>query len=213
MNGLEPAAIFSFLITCYTKVTVFFALTWVVSKGIRRQSAAFRHQFWALAIVASLALPLLTVLLPAWRSPSLVGVAKIWQPSAVMATSHAMTSLPAMIVEAASPSPRSNWLASFILPIWAVGAVLIALRVLAGLARLIWISSKAEPLLDRSWMLDLSRLSRSFKIARPVRLLRSAEQSAMPLTWSVFRPALIVPSGARLALTNHCRNRSHPVLV
>src|SRR5690242_4810547 len=100
MIALEPAAIFSFLLTCSAKATVLLAPTWVISKGLRGQSAALRHQFWALAILASLALPLLTLLLPTWRSFTLVGVAKVWHPSAVIAPSHAMSSLPAMIVEA-----------------------------------------------------------------------------------------------------------------
>jgi TonB family protein len=196
MIALEPAAIFSFLLTCSAKATVSLMFAWLISKGSRRRSAALRHQFWAIAILASSALPLLTLILPAWRSVTLTTVSNIWQPSARVATSHGISSLPAMIVNARSPSPRSDWIASLVLLIWLIGVVLLVIRILTGLARLIWISSKAQPLLDRHWLLDLSRLSRSLKIARPVRLLRSADPVAMPLTWSVFRPEIIVPNGA-----------------
>jgi TonB family protein len=45
-------------------------------------------------------------------------------------------------------------------------------------------------------MRNALELSKSFKIARPVRLLQCDHPAAMPLTWGILRPLIILPSAA-----------------
>src|SRR5437016_202117 len=65
-----------------------------------------------------------------------------------------------------------------------------------GLARLRRISVLAKPLLEDSWMRTALELSKSFKIARPVRLRLCDDPAAMPLTWGFLQPLVVLPSAA-----------------
>jgi len=65
-----------------------------------------------------------------------------------------------------------------------------------GLARLRRISALAKPLLEESWMRTALELSKSFKIARPVRLRLCDDPAAMPLTWGFLQPLVVLPSAA-----------------
>ena len=66
LAGTEPAL--GFLFACGVKATVLLVLTILTVILLRRRSAATRHQVWAVGILASLALPVLTFLVPAWHS-------------------------------------------------------------------------------------------------------------------------------------------------
>jgi TonB family protein len=87
-------------------------------------------------------------------------------------------------------------LASWALLAWAAGFLFFATRLVAGLARLAWISARGKHLLEDSWMHTALELSNSLKIARPVRLLQCDHPAAMPLTWGILRPLILLPSPA-----------------
>ena len=65
-----------------------------------------------------------------------------------------------------------------------------------GLARLAWVSTHAKPVFDDDWMRTVLELSKFHKIGRPVRLLQCNSSTAMPLTWGIFRPVIVLPSSA-----------------
>jgi hypothetical protein len=65
----EPAL--TLLIACCGKATILLACAWIMVIALRRGSAALRHHVWAAAILASLALPFLVLLLPAWHAATL----------------------------------------------------------------------------------------------------------------------------------------------
>ena len=72
MNLLNsPEAALGFLAACVAKATILLTVAWIVTMALRNQSAAMRHRVWAAGIVSSLALPVLTMVLPAWRSTAL----------------------------------------------------------------------------------------------------------------------------------------------
>ena len=64
-----------FLLVCVAKVTVVWAIAAIAAACLRRASAASRHFVWAAEVVASIALPLLTSVLPAWRSTAVARAA------------------------------------------------------------------------------------------------------------------------------------------
>jgi len=75
----EPAL--TFLIACCAKATILLACAWVTVIAPRQRSSALRHHVWAGAILASLALPVLALLLPAWHSATLGRAAALWSPA------------------------------------------------------------------------------------------------------------------------------------
>ena len=191
LGGHEPGL--AFLIA---KVTVLFLLAWLIVTALRDHSAALRHHAWAAGILSSLALPAFTLLLPAWHSAALGGAAALWHPTNTTGAEAGSGSLPAMIVNAGAALPLFGTLPGIVLLVWLIGFLVLALRLTVGLAGLAWASGHARPLLRKEWLFGVAELSRSLKIARTVRVLQSANPLAMPLTWGIFRPLVILPAGA-----------------
>src|SRR5882724_12247898 len=70
-----------FFVVCVSKTTVVLGLAALVVACMRRSSAGSRHHVWAASILATLALPFLTVLLPVWHSATLTHAATLLTPS------------------------------------------------------------------------------------------------------------------------------------
>lgn len=178
------------------KSTLLLVIAWMATAALRRRSAALRHQVWAVAICASLLLPLLATFLPRWRAIAIAVPAaeQAIKPVAdLFLRSRRWTSL---VVSAASGTEPlvQNKAAVWILSVWAVGFALVVLRLLAGLAQLDWLSSHCALLLGSDWLRAVQQSSASLKIHRPVRLLQCHNPLAMPLTWGLIRPQIVLPA-------------------
>ena len=198
MNALANSDFaLAFLISCWAKATLLLAGAWLIVFALRqRSSAAQRHHLWAAAMLASLALPFLSLLLPAWHSATLGSAAALWVPARANATSSGSPAIPSVIITAASASAIFSKLTVAAVFAWALGFSFVLLRLLAGLARLAWVSAHSKPLFDDSWMSTVLEISKFHKIDRSVRLLESSSALAMPLTWGIFRPVVVLPSSA-----------------
>ena len=198
MNALANSDLaLPFLISCWAKATLLLAGAWLIVFALRqRSSAAQRHHLWAAAMLASLALPFLSLLLPAWHSATLGSAAALWVPARANATSSGSPAIPSVIITAASASAIFSKLTVAAVFAWALGFSFVLLRLLAGLARLAWVSAHSKPLFDDSWMSTVLEISKFHKIDRSVRLLESSSALAMPLTWGIFRPVMVLPSSA-----------------
>jgi TonB family protein len=186
---------FSFLMACSLKLTVLLASAVLFAFALRRRSAALRHHLWTAALLASLFLPFLMLLLPAWHSAALFNTASAWVSSRAAAPPVASSATPATIVDASS----SNFVGGLLSAtpfFWLLGVLVVLSRVLIGLARLAWLRAHVEPLFDDTWMREVLNISNSLKILRPVRLLESRNASTMPLTYGLLRPAILLPAGA-----------------
>ena len=197
MNVLRSSELsLALLIACSVKITCLLGFAWIIATAARRRSAAFRHLVWSSGILGSLTLPLLTLLLPTWPSATL-------RNATALLASHGMTagpsshSLRSMMIDAAASSPLLNKAGTLALFIWAVGFLIVSLRLVGGMARLAWVSAHSEPLLEEDWIRAVLEISKFFKIARPVRVLLCGNHPAMPLTWGIFRPVIILPAIAR----------------
>jgi TonB family protein len=186
----------TFLIACSAKTTILITFAWITASATRRRSAAFRHLVWSVGILGSLTLPLLTLLLPTWDSVTLGNAAGLWGPAHATAANTSSQKLASMTVDAGAASPVSGKLASLILLVWAAGFIFVAMRLVGGLARLAWVSAHSKPLFEDDWMGVVLEISKRFKIARPVRVLQCGNQIAMPVTWGIFRPLIILPAVA-----------------
>jgi len=197
MNLLSGAdAVLGFLVACSVKATVLLTVAWALMIPLREQSASVRHRVWAAGILSSLALPVLTLLLPGWHSAALGGAAVFWGPAHRTGTMSVLEDLPAMIVNASATSPLFSRLVGVLLLIWLTGFLLSVLRLASGLSRLGRRSAGAMLELRDEWQFLVVELSKMLKIRRPVRLLRSHNPVAMPLTWGIFRPLVILPASA-----------------
>jgi len=188
----------TFLIACCAKAAILLACAWITAIALRQRSSALRHHVWAAAILASLALPFLALLLPAWHSATLGSAATLWSPVHENAASSSSYAIPSVLVDAVAASPAFNKLAIAALIVWAFGLSLVLVRLVAGLARLAWVSAHAKPMLDGDWTRTVSELSQFHELARSVRLLQCRSPLAMPLTWGILRPVIVLPSGATL---------------
>ena len=197
-NDCGPAL--AFLVACSVKVTGLLVVAWMLAIALRSQSAALRHRAWAVGILGSLALPIFAPLLPAWHSAALTGAA-LWRPAGAMAAHAKSGSLPAMfvnaiVVNASAVSPLFGKLAAILLLMWLAGFFIVALQLVGGLGRLVRASMQAKPLLQDDWLRLAAEFSGSLKIARGVRLLQCDNPLAMPITWGVLRPVVILPASA-----------------
>jgi len=130
----EPAL--TFLIACCAKATILLACAWVTVIALRQRSSALRHHVWAGAILASLALPVLALLLPAWHSATL-GRAPLYGALRMEAQrTPALTQIPSVFVDAVVASPAFNKLAIVALIVRALGFSLVVVRLGAECANL-----------------------------------------------------------------------------
>jgi TonB family protein len=187
---------FAFLVACCLKATVLLVFTAIAVSASRWRSAAFRHRVWAMGILGSLILPLLSILLPAWHSQALGNVTGLWGSAHSISAGPGSQPVEPMIVDASVTSRLFGSWASLALLAWACGFLFFAMRLVAGLGRLAWISRHGKPMLHDNWMHSLLELSNSFAISHPVRLLQYEHSAAMPLTWGTLRPLIILPSTA-----------------
>ena len=195
------------LADAFVKATVLLVLAAVVTVFLRRSPASLRHLVWTLTLGGVLALPLASALLPNWKValwPRLdVPVAFNAEPLAA----HPPVARVVPTVRAPSPPssasaepepvrrrPTPDWTA-LVLPVWlsGVGAVLILLAV--GIARIMWLDRVTRPVEDEVWLVLLDELSLELGLRRHVRLLQ-AKGPAMPMTWGVRRPAILLPAEA-----------------
>jgi TonB family protein len=187
----------SFFFACCAKATVLLACGWLSVLALRqRASAAQRHHIWTAAILASLVLPFFAMLLPAWHSATLGSAAALWSPVQATSGGSASHTIPSSVINVTAGLPIFNNLAGVAFLVWVIGFSFVLLRLASGLARLAWVSADAKPIFDEDWIRAALQLSKFHKIARPVRLLKCDSPAAMPLTWGIFRPVIVLPSGA-----------------
>jgi TonB family protein len=175
------------------KVTLLLAGAWVLTGILRRHSAALRHRIWAIAIVASLALPIVAVIVPAWHV-----IPAAAPPSTPQVTVIISASVP-LSTSAVAPV-RHNWdintLWRALLVIWAAGGTLFFLRLIAGLVRLARIAAYSRRAPAWPCAEIVAKLRERFGVRRKIRVLESPDAATMPMTWGLLRPRIVLPASA-----------------
>lgn len=199
MLGVNELAWFSALAGVGLKSAVILAIASVLSLALRRQSAALRHTVWTAAAAALIALPLLSVWLPAIPAPAGAAILPNFRVAA-----HATEHVPAAVQthasqtherDAATSSPvasvEAHW-RTVLLLLWALGALFALIQMLLATIRMLRLRKGAEPSPDRAFANDLAR---TLGILQPVEVLESGDHS-MPMTFGVLRPAVFMPRNA-----------------
>ena len=207
------------LADAFAKATVILLLAGGAAVLLRNSSAALRHLVWALACAGILVLPVASALLPSWRVaawPSLaapgtgdatrLGALPPERSQTVRRTGVAAASETPAIPTAAStvvadvptPALRSgvsrDW-TTLVVPVWLGGAAIVLVLVAIGLVRIGWLDRVTRPPRDASWLPLAEALARELGVTRSVRVLQ-AKAPAMPMTWGIRRPAILLPAEA-----------------
>jgi HEAT repeat protein/beta-lactamase regulating signal transducer with metallopeptidase domain len=204
------------------KGTLLLLATGVVARLLRRSSAATRHIAWTAGIVGLLAMPFLTTIVP-WRIPVLPAVPTRSTPLShespeVIPVTIPMDAAPAS--EDAAPlravaEPRLRTepgeagtapggartaldgadLVVAIAVVWALGALLVLGRLVAGVFVLARSARRARAASGPAWSAVVEHASRRLALERPVPVLLS-DDVAMPLVAGVLRPRVVLPAAA-----------------
>ncbi|HMJ58805.1 MAG TPA: M56 family metallopeptidase, partial [Gemmatimonadales bacterium] len=196
------------LADAFVKATIVLLLAAAATVLLKRSSAALRHLVWALAFVGLLALPIASAVMPDW---SLAAWPRLDVPVAFKADlgETARAAIPPAPTAATTTARAAPPLAAdvpvrfrltpdwtlFVVPVWLGGASLVLMALVFGLARLAWLRRTSRPVRDGAWIALAAELARALGIRRPVRLLQSAGP-AMPMTWGVVRPVILLPADA-----------------
>ena len=206
------------LADAFVKATVLLVLAVIVTLCLRRSPAALRHLVWSLACGGVLALPLASALLPNWRAvgwprldvPIALDVAQV--PGAPLRASRERAPTPPRTPPASVTGvPRSvpsstvdegpvrfrvtaDWTA-LIFPIWLSGVAAILLLLAVAIVRIMWLNRVTALVQDEGWLGLVDELSLELGLTRHIRLLQ-AKGPAMPMTWGIRRPAILLPAEA-----------------
>lgn len=185
------------------KSTAVLGAAYLIATVLRSRSAAVRHLVWTAAFAALLALPFLSLSLPALP----LSVDDTLLPAGVIfRTTASASALSPQAAGLATEQTGANWLLLLTL-LWAAGtAISLGQMALAG------IGLRRMRRAARTGIIpDLAAFRQSLGIRREVDVLET-EPGVMPMTWGIFRPAVFLPSPAsgwtrerrRLVLLHEC---------
>jgi TonB family protein len=194
------SAWFNLLLSAALKSTVVVSAAWLLAFTLRRHSAAARHLVWTAAVAALLALPLLSVSMPALRVRT--GALKTMVPSIVFRTTAVATanagapSDPQTAREQQPTSGRAPWSPDlgFLIPLlWAAGTTLALAHMLAAWTVMWRVRRTARTAGDSPLFRTLTK---ALGIRTHVDLLEIPSGS-MPVSFGILRPAVFLPADAR----------------
>ncbi len=197
------------------KITLLFALGLALPPVLRKASASTRHLVIVTALVASLLLPGLLPVMPAWEVLPVQKAAPAATPkeaiSGILPASEPRTEKPAIPANArgsarvaAEPSGlKVLWSRALSLPrrfgwpalaaTWAAGAVAMLLLLALRLASTHRIVGRSDPERDPERLSLLRELAESLSIRRAVALRRRGP-GGMPMVWGFRRPVVLLPA-------------------
>jgi beta-lactamase regulating signal transducer with metallopeptidase domain len=122
-------------------------------------------------------------------------------PSGAVGIDAGLSAVPDMDPTAAgrfltrAPGNAGRFLASLFLAAWAAGCGLLLLRLGLGLAGAARLTRDGRLLTEPAWRILLARFLAAVSLRRDVRL-KSHDAVAIPLTWGLIRPVILLPRGA-----------------
>ena len=195
------ATLWPVMVAMAIKSAVVIGAAWMVTIAMRGCSAASRHVVWTACAAALLALPLLSVSVPALRLPA-AGAILPGDPglvfrstvTAALLSGGAPNASPAATKRplegrAAAAAP-ADW-RTVVLAVWAAGAAIVLGQMLLACMALLRMkrASRSHPEADTAAL-----LAASLGIQEPVDIRERPE--GMPMTFGLFRPTIFLPAEA-----------------
>lgn len=194
------------VLTAALKGTAILAGAAMITMTWRSASAAAKHLVWTIAVALTLALPLIGAAMKRVNAPAIE--VTTWTPATVAvqpvveqkAQDVPLTPLseemkaPVEKIELIPPSSPAVPKPSLLI-VWLAGVVASMLPFFAALIRIKRVQRSSRKVTDPSWK-ELIASTRSIShLAGRVEILES-DTTAMPMTWGVVRPKLLIPSSA-----------------
>jgi beta-lactamase regulating signal transducer with metallopeptidase domain len=193
------------IVDVVVKVTLLLGAASLTARALSRGSAAARHHVWAVAIAASLTMPVLAMVAPQWTIAVLpatevpvTAALSIERPAIAPApdTKAEFEAVPAVSPNfdiAPQPAASSTPTVSTVAALWMLGVLVVLTRLVAGTARVWWMARRARP--AGAWAVLGEQLSLSLGIDRHVTFLSGAPET-MPMAWGVWRAHVMLPIDA-----------------
>jgi beta-lactamase regulating signal transducer with metallopeptidase domain len=210
-----------FLLEMTLKASLVLTIAWAATRAMSaRSSASTRHLVWLAALFGLVLLPVLMLFGPAWRVAVVPGAwaaranavlrlspggsspftsGDVWPPTARVA-SHAPVdpSRPAAKAPAqrAASTPALAWTGriawpALIVALWAGGALLAGLRLIAGLIWASWIVRQSTPVVAADWLAVKQEAARTLGAAHDV-ALRVSTRVGVPVACGILKPTLLL---------------------
>ena len=211
------------LIDAALKGAILVAIAAVAAYLLRNRSAASRHAAWTAAVIGHLAIPALVLLLPAWKMPLLPAASWMGsEPASAVAPANRApetnaagdaakpvsgSAIPAGTkttdpANAIAPAPSASTgivakpsIVQILAAAWLIGALLVLLRLAFGTWRVGQLARDGARVEDGVWLSLTQRLANRLGVTRPLILLRG-ERLAVPVTWGIVYPAVLLPQDA-----------------
>jgi uncharacterized protein (TIGR03435 family) len=179
------------------KVTVILALALIATWLARRSRAASRHVVLVAAFAVLLILPIASVVSPSISVPVPIAMPEETASPSVepIVDADSPETSPVAPVAFAPPVPQRTWpsLPALVAAVWALGATLFLIPVIAGLAQVRLLRRRGLPWRQGRAIVD--SLAADARIRRRIDLLLS-EGMPGPMTCGVVRPAIVLPVDA-----------------
>ena len=193
------------------KGTLLMAAAGLATLALRGATASLRHMLWSFILVAMLAFPALMLVLPRWQVglfPSAIAQDPVAVPNpvdysaqidlpgpAIQQPSRAATTVqaPAQITTSPSAVAPESFIDSFTL-LWIGGVAAGLITIIGGILTLRGLASRSTEIDDPEWIALLTEVATGLGVTRKVRLVAS-HTSAMPATWGIFNPVVLLPAG------------------
>ena len=200
-----------FLLALVIKATLVLVTTWTVARLMARTSAAARSAVWAWGLAFTLMLPLFMAAAPAWSLDALsstsarIGIGPVASdlgrddPIPVPASgSRTQTAIVATAARTAA-AVLSEWSSPLVFcfaALWALGSILLFVRLGRGLLSVSSLAREAEVLRDPEWTATVGDGcgQLGLRCAPPILVSSSV---AVPAVSGVWRPTLLLPSWYR----------------
>ena len=198
----------AFIGVCTVRVSIILAAGLAVARLARGHSASLRHAVLATAVCGALAAPVLGTALPSWHPTWLSTLSTLSTLSEIAPTSPETpatvsvgttvglpTRLDSAVTRASAPAnATAARLPRLLLWTWIAGALMIALNLVVGLARLRCLSNTTSVVAGGPWLDGLHALESDARLREAV-LLQSDHPNVL-LTWGIRRPRIVLPRGA-----------------
>jgi beta-lactamase regulating signal transducer with metallopeptidase domain/protocatechuate 3,4-dioxygenase beta subunit len=198
-------------LSCAAKATGVLVGAGLVALTMRRRAAATRHLIWSLGLAGALAMLPLAFALPRWGVPVLEAPARaeptmVSRPVSEVQSSErrAVMEMPVALDEGPATLPGASPIESNVAvapqmawPLWAwvAGTLVVLAWGATGWASTWWMGRNARRVTDPVWVALTREAAERVGTHWGVTLL-SGERAAMPLTWGVLRPTLLLPEEA-----------------